>query len=131
MIDVVRDVEGVRMALEEIFEEDYARSRIEREIEGADADTRRRMQARLPRRTLSPGYYAFAEHVLRLERLQKAGIQFRADSMPGYECDALLAVGRARTAFECRHPKCASCGANQQNCFGVKCHACGANFERS
>jgi hypothetical protein len=129
VIDVVRDTEGVRMALEEIFEEDYARSHITREIDGASDETLQRMEARMPVRTLSPGYYAYGGHLLRLEQLQKAGIEFRAGELPGFECDGLLALGRARAGFEQKHPPCGACGAHLQNRFTVKCHACGTTFK--
>ena len=100
MIDVVNDAEGVRMALEEIFEQDYVRSRIDRESAGANAETRERMAFQVPPRTLSPGYYDFAQHLLRLEAQQKAGIGFSAVDLASFEASGLVALGRARGGFE-------------------------------
>ena len=129
-IDVARDTEGVRMALEEIFEEDYARSRLRRELEAADDATAERMEARLPRRALAWGYYRHAEHLLRLDAEKRAGIALACHDLSAVEASGLVALDRARGAFESRHPACSSCGARQQNRFGVECHSCGAKFAR-
>jgi NADH pyrophosphatase NudC (nudix superfamily) len=130
VIDVVQDAEGVRMALEEIFEEDFVRSRIDRESAGADKQTRERMACQISPRTLSPGYYCFAQHLLHLEGEQKAGITFAAGDLAAFEVFGLLALGSARTAFESRHPACSACGARQQNRFGVQCSNCGIKFRK-
>jgi ribosomal protein L37E len=129
--DVARDSDGVRIALEEIFEEDFARSRIERESEGAAQETRQRMESQIPARTLSPGYYAFAEHLLLLEAWQKAGVVFAPAGLAAWEASGLVAIGRARNGFKSRHPPCSRCGAPQQNRFTAKCHACGAKFKHA
>jgi hypothetical protein len=130
VINVANDAEGVRMALEEIFEEDFVRSRIDRESSGADERTRERMQAQIPPRTLSPGYYAYGEHLLRLEADQKAGIQFLASDLAAFEARGLVALGAARAAFQSKHPACGGCGARQQNRFGTECNHCGVKFQR-
>lgn len=130
MIDVVRDLEGVRMAIEEILEQGYVRSRVAQEIDGADEATRARMEDRIPPRTLSPGYYVFAEHLLEIEARRAAGASYALADLAGFEWDGLDVAGRARNAFKGRHPACSACGANQQNRFPVKCHACGADFRR-
>jgi len=130
MIDVVHDTEGVRMALEEIFEQDLVRSRIERESVGANEETRERMAFQIPPRTLSPGYYEFGLHLLRLDAEQKAGIGFTARDLAAFEVSGLLALARARSAFEGRHPACSACGARQLNRFGVECSGCGVKFRK-
>jgi hypothetical protein len=130
MIDAVRDAEGVRMALEEIFEEDFVRARVHRESSGADEETRERMAFQIPPRTLSPGYYVFGLHVLRLADMQKAGIVFGAGDLAEFEASGLMALAQARGGFESRHPACSACGSRQQNRFGVECHNCGAKFRR-
>ncbi|MDR3723263.1 MAG: hypothetical protein P4K83_02085 [Terracidiphilus sp.] len=130
MIDVVRDREGVRMALEEIFEQDYTRALLRRQLEGANAETLANLESRVPPRTLSPGYYSFADHLLRLEAEQKAGIALEARDAADFEVAGLLALGSARAAFEANHPECTRCGARQSSRFGVSCHRCGAKFER-
>lgn len=130
MIDVVHDAEGVQMALEEIFEEDFVRARVNRESAGANEQTRERMAYQIPPRTLSPGYYEFGLHLLRLETEQKAGISLAACELALFEARGLLALGRAHSAFEGRHPACSACGARQQNRFGHECNACGVEFRR-
>jgi hypothetical protein len=130
VIDVANDAEGVRMALEEIFEEDYVRSRVGRESGGASEQTRERLAAQVPPRTLSPGYYSFALHLLWLEDERNAGIGFSADALAAFEVRGLVALGRARAAFDGRHPKCGACGASQQNRFSPECHSCGIKFRR-
>jgi hypothetical protein len=124
-IDVWRDSEGVRMALEEIFEQDFARARLKREMEQADDETVARMELRLPGRTLARGYYRFADYLLRLDAQRRAGISFQLADLAAFEVDGLLALDLARGCFEGRHPVCSACGVRQQNRFSVECHACG------
>jgi hypothetical protein len=130
MIDVVHDTEGVRMALEEIFEQDFVRSRIERESAGANEETRERMSFQIPPRTLSPGYYEFGQHLLRLDAEQKAGVGFTAGDLAAFEVSGLLALAHARSAFEDRHPACNTCGTRQLNRFAVECSSCGVKFRK-
>lgn len=129
MIDVVQDAEGVRIALEEIFEEDFTRAGVGNMV-NASEETRKRLADNLPARTLSPGYYDFAAHLLWLEDERKAGIAFVENALAAFEVRGLVALGRARNAFDSRHPKCSSCGARQQNRFAVECIGCGVKFRR-
>jgi hypothetical protein len=129
-IDVVRDQEGVRMALEEIFEGDFARAQLRREASGANEETIERMEARLPARTLAWGYYTFGEHLLRLDAQKRAGIGLLERDLAAFELSGLLALDRARSAFEERHPACSGCGKRQQNRFTNECPGCGAKFQR-
>jgi hypothetical protein len=130
VIDVVNDAQGVRIALEEIFEEDYARSRISSSLDGAKEETRIRMLAQVPPRTLSPGYYSFAEHLLRLEAQKEIGVTFAPERLARYEVSGLVELRAARMAFKAKHPECSTCGARQQNRFGAECHCCGVKFQR-
>jgi hypothetical protein len=129
-IDVWKDTEGVRMALEEIFEEDFARGRIHREMAQADEETAARMESRLPKRALAWGYYRYAEHLLRIDAQRRAGIAYSLADLAAVEAEGLVALDRARGAFESRHPSCSACGVRQQNRFTPECHACGAKFMR-
>jgi hypothetical protein len=130
VIDVFNDAEGVRMALEEIFEQDFVRARIQIQSAGANAQTKERMLSQIPTRTLSPGYYAFALHLLQLEAEGAAGVGFDAARMPAYEARGLVALRRARDAFASRHPACSACKTRQQNRFSVKCDSCGVKFQK-
>jgi hypothetical protein len=127
-MNVWNDAEGVRMALEEIFENDFARSRIRGE--GANAETLARMELQIPPRTLAWGYYRAGEHLLYLESLQQAGVVFPARDLAAFEAEGLLSLKRARSGFESKHPACSACGARQQNRFGRECPACGSKFQR-
>ena len=115
------------MALEEIFEGDFARSRIH--SEGANEETRERMEQRIPPRTLAWGYYRFGEHLLHLEALQRAGIAFASRDLAAFEAEGLLALRRARAGFEGKHPACSACGQRQDNRFGRECVRCGSKFQ--
>ena len=116
------------MALEAIFEEDFARARIDRQIAGANAATRERMEWQIPKRTLSPGYYRYAEHLFRLDAEHRAGVGFSANELAAFEASGLVELERARNAFEHRHPACSACGLRQENRFGRECSGCGAKF---
>jgi hypothetical protein len=128
MIDVSNDAEGVRMALEEIFESDFARSLMRGE--GANDETLARMERRVPPRTLAWGYYRWGEHLLHLEALQKAGIALALKDLAACESEGLLTLSRARAAFEARHPACSGCGQRQPNRFGGECIGCASKFQR-
>jgi hypothetical protein len=130
VFDVWKDTEGVRMALEEIFESDFMRSRVRRDAEGASPETVERMERQIPPRTLAWGYYRFAEYLLHLDELRDAGIPLALAEMASCEAEGLLALHRARAAFQGRHPACSACGARQQNRFGTECPSCGTKFQR-
>jgi hypothetical protein len=130
VIDVAYDAEGVRMALEALFEEDFVRARIERVAGSATAESRQRMEWQIPKRVLSPGYYRWAEHIFRLDAERRAGVGFTAGELAGVEVAGLVALDRARGAFENAHPACSACGLRQENRFGRECPSCGAKFRR-
>lgn len=128
--DVARDTEGVELALEEVFEEDFVRSIVERESGTADRHTRQRMESAIPPRTLSPGYYRWALHLLALDNERRAGIVFGARDLAAIEASGLVAADRARGSFRRKHPECNLCGALQPNRFGRECCGCGVKFQR-
>jgi hypothetical protein len=130
VIDPCRDSEGVRMALEELFEEDHVRARIARSLENATDETRERMLNALPPRTLSPGYYSFAFHLLGLEEQIRAGVTFAETDLAAFEVNGLIALGRARTAYRAKHPPCSACGVHQETRFSAQCCSCGVNFRK-
>lgn len=128
MIDVARDAEGVRMALEALFEEEFVRARIERE--GRDEATRERMECQVPGRELSPGYYRWGEHLLRLDAERQAGVALDAGRLSALECDGMVALERARGKFRYDHPACSGCGTQQESRFSPKCGGCGVEFRK-
>jgi hypothetical protein len=128
--DPARDQDGMVLALNEIFEQDFARVQIERETAGANPETKRRLLQQIPKRTLSPGYYTWANHLLWLEDRRKAGIAFSPAELSMQEAAGLVALDRARADFNFAHPPCSACGARQRNRYGQECSACGAKFRR-
>jgi len=131
LIDVVRDREGVRMALEVLFEEDFARALLDRRSPNASDRERARMESAIPARVLSPGYFRWAEHLLRLDAEREAGIPLDAAKLTAYETDGLLDVKRMRQEFQHRHPACGSCGERLESRLQPECHQCHAKFRRN
>lgn len=126
-IDVTRDSVGLKQALGELLEESYAFSRVRRTLDRSSDESRERQIARLPGRSLSPGYYKLAEYIFWLEERIKAGIRF--DRLDAFEMEGLTMLLRARGDFEYNHPTCA-CGAHQDSRFELQCHACGIEFQK-
>jgi hypothetical protein len=88
------------------------------------------MERQVPPRTLAWGYYSFGEHLLHLDALQQAGIGVASADLAACEAEGLLALRRARSAFESRHPACSACGMRQQNRFSPACPGCGSKSLR-
>jgi ribosomal protein L37E len=125
-IPVERDTEGLQMALRELFEEGYQRNLLEvceGDEEGAAAD----LEAEMPERTLSPGYYQRAGYLLNVSRAMELGVTYSAASLTHAEVEGLYAVRCARNEFEYDHPECGRCGARQWDRFVTTCHKCGYN----
>lgn len=129
--DVTRDQDGLAIALGELLEESFARSRVGGQY--ADAYTRDRIAASLPQRTLSPGYYRMAEHFFWLERRVKAHALAASNLVTqffAFEMEGLVLADAAHDEFSSKHPKCSGCGAHQDSRFASECHACRASFRR-
>ena len=128
MIDVVRDMEGLRMAFAEIFEQEHDRARIERSADpGANRD---RLLASLAPLTLSPGYHRACYHLMALDGEVKAGIPLDPRTLSAWEASGLVTLARCRNAFEHKHPACGACGIRQANRYLPKCEGCGVEFRR-
>jgi hypothetical protein len=130
VIDVWKDMEGARLALEEIFEEDFLRAHLVRQMEHASPETRERIGAQVPPRKLAWGYYRFADYLLELDVQRTAGVGVAERDLLAFEVKGLVALDRARKAFEGRHPACNLCNRRQVNRFGAECSGCGAKFQR-
>ncbi len=118
------------MAFEELFEEDLARRRVRRTAAGAGAETLARLERTLPQRTLSPGYYRWAYHLLSLDSERDAGVALDPARLAACEVAGLLSLAEARRAFRGRHPECTACGAQQDTTFAAECWRCGCKFRR-
>ena len=130
MIDVVRDMEGMRMAFTEIFERDFDQARIARSAETASAETRERLIASVAPLKLSPGYHRYAYHLMSLEAEQEAGIALDPRLLAAFEAAGLRCLSRARNAFKSAHPPCNKCGTLQSSRFNGACEGCGVKFQR-
>lgn len=130
MIDVGKDTVGIRLALEELFEEDLARRRIRRSAENANEETLARLYRTLPERKFSPGYYRWGYHILSLDSEREAGLLLDPAQLASIEVGGLLALTEARRAFRNRHPECTACGAQQETAFAPECWKCGSKFKQ-
>lgn len=130
MIDVVRDMEGLKLAFAEIFEQDFDRARIHSSAESASEETRKRLVESLPPLQLSPGYHRFAYHLMQIESEIRVGVRLNPTTTPQFETSGLLCLESARTAFNYKHPPCGACGTRQSSRFGAKCESCGVDFRR-
>jgi hypothetical protein len=126
-IDVTRDMEGLQTALGEVLEQDFAFSRVRRVFDHSEGMDREHVLRSLPERTLSPGYYKWAEYIVWLEERLNAGMPVQR--MDNCEVEGLVALERARKRWGYDHPTCA-CGAHQESRFSQKCHSCGLEFRK-
>ena len=126
-IDVTRDLEGLLQALGEVLEQDFAFARVRRSFEQSGDEDRDHVLQSLPPRTLSPGFYKWAEYIVWLDERLKAGMI--VTRMASSEVEGLVTLDRARRKWEYDHPACA-CGAHQESRFSQKCHSCGLEFRK-
>lgn len=130
-IHVERDSEGVKQALVGLFEEAFHRRAIEKSFgRAADVETRQRALDSMEARTLSPGYYAWSEHLLSLSTAIELGVKYSAHELTRSEVVGLQLVRNARNEFEYEYPACSACGERQDNRFAPQCKGCGVKFQR-
>ena len=127
LIDVARDLEGVRIAVEELLEESFRRYLLGSVVDRMADDDGVRMLGSLPARTLSPGYYKWAGYLLDLEELRECEIPI--GDLQAIEIQGLVHLRRARHAFNVLHP-CCSCGQRLESRWVPGCDGCGAKFTR-
>jgi len=119
-ISIEHDAEGLQLALRELFEEGFVRNQLEAQEGGVAPEE---LDAEMPARTLSPGYYVRAGYLLSVSRSIELGVSYNASSLTHADVDGLQAVRAARNGFEYDHPQCPGCGAQQENRY--HCHKCG------
>jgi hypothetical protein len=128
IFDPATDQHGMAIALREILNEDFERSEIDRQAEHASEQTRAALYRAIKPRSLSPGYYRAAEHLLRLEAEQKAALPW--GTLLAFESNGLLTLHRVRLEFQYDHPACSACGVRQRHRFAVQCAGCGIKFRK-
>jgi hypothetical protein len=127
--DVTQDRKALTLAIGELLEDQFAFSRVRRIFESADGDDRDHALASLPDRTLSPGFYRWAEYLIWLEeRIKVAPIPTWA-TLSGCEMDGLVLLKNERRAWESRHPAC-PCGSRMESRFVPACPECGLEFRK-
>ena len=107
MILVSQDVEGIRMAALEIFEESMNSADLERRLSRLGPDDPQVLKL-LPQRDLADGYYDWALYLLWLKSKMNAGVEF--EMLYADEAEGLSALSLAMQDFEKKHPRCACCG---------------------
>jgi len=127
--DVTDNGEALAQAIGEQLEEQFAFGRMRKTLEMSEGADRDHALASLPERTLSPGYYRWAEYLLWLEeRLEIFTIPQWA-SLAFCEMSGLVLLRRERQAWEARHPAC-PCGSRMESRFVPVCPQCGLDFRK-
>jgi hypothetical protein len=124
MIDVARDIPGLRIAFLEVMEEAAAEPRRQKTLALAQqASNRARLVESLsPARTLSQGYYSRAEYLFWLRQVLDLGAEIPASELRADELSGLMALEQARGEFERTHVGCPACGAaNKRGAFRCGC----------
>jgi hypothetical protein len=127
-IAIERDIEGLQMALREIFEESYIAGANGSIYDSQDRDAWQRAEEDTPARSLSPGYYSRAAYLLDLASAIETGAVFSAAMLTRHEVRGLEAVRRAKAAFESEHPSCPGCGRRLDNRHMPQCSHCKTKF---
>jgi hypothetical protein len=129
-ISVEHDVEGLQVALRELFEESFETRRLKASRLGSDPDSLARAIDDLDVRTLSPGYYVRASYLLDLSNAIETGVQYTASMLDRCDVLGLQAVKIARGEFQHDHPTCSACGERQESRFATRCCGCQVEFAR-
>jgi hypothetical protein len=127
-IQVESDYENVRVAVGELLEEfyraDVGASFEEAVAHAANADALRDAAVS---RSLSPGYYEWAQYLFYLDRFRVAGVQFTFRDLAEEDLLGMAIVNEERRKFSQSHPPCPACGTlNEAARFS--CRNCGKNF---
>ena len=130
LIHVERDTEGLHQALVCLFEEALIlhRSQGARERAADDPETLARLDADIPPREISPGYFRRAAYLLDLSTALELGIPTEPTEILHTDVLGLTAVKGARAAYEREHPACPSCGERQDNPWMKQCFHCQTKF---
>lgn len=124
VIQVERDGEGLQMALLWLLEEALVRGRIAKAVAASSDHEVERLEAEIPDRELSPGYFKRAGYLLDLSTQLELGIPIDPASITPSDVVGIRAVRSARAEFEREHPGCPRCGERQDNNVMRVCWAC-------
>ena len=124
VIRVERDGEGLQMALLWLLEEALVRGRIAKAVASASDYEVTRLEAEIPDREISPGYFTRAGYLLGLSTDLELGIPIDPASISPSDVIGIRAVRAARAEFDREHPGCPRCGERQDNNVMRVCWAC-------
>ncbi len=130
VIHVERDTQGLQLALRSLFEEALIRHRMESAMEASSGYELARLEAELPERELSPGYFTRAGYLLDLSTAIEMGIPMDPATLTHADVMGIRAVRSARADYEREHPACPACGERQDNRHMKHCYACHIEFAR-
>jgi len=125
---VESDMDGLRTALREIFEESYLQDSCAPVFERGNREDIQRLEDDLPQRTLSPGYYTRATYLLGMATAIECGVTYPADTLTHAEVLGLDMVRRAKNMFEGDHPPCPGCGKRLDSRHMTQCPHCRTKF---
>jgi hypothetical protein len=105
--DAARDLQGLRTAAREFFEEGYAYPEASRTLaQTAPEHQAEARKALLPQRTLPDGYYVWIAHLIWIERV----LEIVSLDLAAVEVEGLLMLKQERNRFQAAHPPCPHCG---------------------
>jgi hypothetical protein len=124
VIHIERDAAGLQMAVRARFEEALLLHRMQDKMDTASHSEMARLEAELPEREISPGYYARADYLIDLANTLQLGIPMEPASLTHTDVVGIRTVRSTYAEFEREHPGCPRCGERQDNRHIKMCHAC-------
>jgi hypothetical protein len=126
MIIVAQDVEGIRLAALQLFEESLREKEMDRVISNASqADDLTALERVVQEQKLSPGYRDWTLYLIWLKGKIDTGVNLEISAD---EAEGLTALVSARQEFEREHPQCFKCGARQYSKVSLRCRSCSVEF---
>jgi len=128
VITVAQDVEGIRKAALELFDESLREKDIGRMIENAvHAEDLNLLERVVPKPSVARGYREWVIYLIWLKGKIDTGVKF---DLFADEAEGLTTLMSARHEFESEHPCCFKCGARQYSKVSFRCRSCGVEFKR-
>ena len=128
MILVGQDLEGIRLAALQLFDESLREKEMDRVISNAaQTEDLSVLERVLPAQKLSPGYRDWVTYLIWLKGKIDTGITF---ALSADEAEGLTALVGARQEFEREHPCCGRCGARQYSKVSMRCRSCSVDLRK-
>jgi len=117
----------LQQALVFLLEEQLERKEAERSLDRVRGAKNAGRVRQATQRTLSEGYYLWAEYLFWLAEAMRAGAAFQLEAR---ELDGVKLVQSARLQFEREHPACRKCGSPNKE-FALLCWNCNARLNEA